>query len=415
MEKPTKTSVHRYEDLAVTVTTAPHNYGELYKMALRINKKRAFLFVSTVLGKHLPLRPQLPLIASALLAVTYYEQTTGKQVAERAVLTQALQTKDEATIMRAYEVAQQLTLNVGDALVIGFAETATALGHGVYDCLANTHYIHSTREVVDQPVTLYFEEEHSHATDQRCYADEALFMRGDTIILVDDEITTGKTAMNIIASLQERFAHKKYVVLSLLDWRTAEHEARTKDFAKQLGIELQFYSLVRGTVTTSGAIALQEQPSLTGEVAQFTRVTVPKAPKYQGYLRDTGRFGTNASLAAYCQQVAQVLAPLRTGRTAVIGTGEFMYVPMKVASYMGEDVWYHATTRSPIYVYDAPHYPITARYQFQAPEEAAITHYIYNVAQYDEVIIMLERDATDEQLAELVRPFHASTVYIVTM
>ena len=410
MEKPTKTFVHRYEDLAVTVTTASHPYGELYKMALRINKKRSFLFVSTVLGKHLPLRPQLPLIASALLAITLYEQLTGEVHAAKAQLAEALNTKDEAAIAKAYALASNLELDIGEALVIGFAETATALGHGVYDCLLGTHYIHSTREQLAKPVTLYFEEEHSHATDQRCYADAALF-QGDTIILVDDEITTGQTVMNIITSLRERFSHKRYIVLALLDWRTDEHCARTAQFAQQAGISLTFYALIKGTVQTSGAIALPQQASLEGSNEAYTLLQMPKTAKYEGYLQHSGRFGTNASLVSYCQQIAERLTPLRTGRTAVIGTGEFMYVPMKVASYMGQDVWYHATTRSPIYVYDAPDYPITARYRIAGDVE----HYIYNVAHYDDVFIMVERQPTEAELKELVKPFSAQHVYVVTM
>ncbi|WP_108308056.1 phosphoribosyltransferase domain-containing protein [Metalysinibacillus jejuensis] len=410
MEKHTKTSIHRYEDLAVTITTAPHNYGELYQLALRINKKRSFLFVSTVLGKHLPLRPQLPLIASALLAVILFEETTGEAHPAKEVLAQAIHTKKEEDIQRAYATAASLQVDIGEALVIGFAETATALGHGVYDCLVGTHYVHSTREQVDQPITLYFEEEHSHATDQRCYADAALFT-GDTIILVDDEITTGQTVINIITSLRERFSHKRYIILSLLDWRTPAHCERASKFAEAQGIELFFYSLVKGTVQTTGSLELPYQASAEGDNDAYTLINVPATAKHKGYLQHSGRFGTNQSLVTYCKEVAAILTPLRTGRSAVIGTGEFMYVPMKIASYMGEDVWYHATTRSPIYVYDAPHYPIVKRFTIAGE----IEHYIYNVESYDDIFIIVEKQLTTAELTALVKPFSAQHVYVVTM
>lgn len=69
--------------------------------------------------------------------------------------------------------------------------------------------MHSTREkLLDEKVTLYFEEEHSHAVDQRCYAPLHYLENDHTIVLVDDEITTGKTALNIIASLQKDFRVK---------------------------------------------------------------------------------------------------------------------------------------------------------------------------------------------------------------
>ncbi len=144
----------------------------------------------------------------------------------RMVLKENLQT--------AYSIVQKLRCSLDEPVVfIGFAETATALGHGVFDCFSDATYIHSTRErLVDQEVTLYFEEEHSHATDQRCYAPEQYLNNDKPICLVDDEITTGNTALNIIASIQKRFPRKEYTVLSLLDWRSEEDQQRLKEFEK---------------------------------------------------------------------------------------------------------------------------------------------------------------------------------------
>ncbi|MCL6574452.1 MAG: phosphoribosyltransferase domain-containing protein, partial [Bacillus sp. (in: Bacteria)] len=47
--------------------------NELFTMAARINKKRSFLFVSKVLGKHLPIAPNKGLLTAALLAARYVE------------------------------------------------------------------------------------------------------------------------------------------------------------------------------------------------------------------------------------------------------------------------------------------------------------------------------------------------------
>ena len=62
----------------------------LYEMAARINKKRSFLFVSKVLGKHIPIPPQVPMIASALLASVYYEGKTTKQMPGKEQLIEAV-------------------------------------------------------------------------------------------------------------------------------------------------------------------------------------------------------------------------------------------------------------------------------------------------------------------------------------
>ena len=44
---------------------------DLFELAVRRNSKRSFLFVSRVLGKHLPIRPSALLAAGKLLALAY--------------------------------------------------------------------------------------------------------------------------------------------------------------------------------------------------------------------------------------------------------------------------------------------------------------------------------------------------------
>ena len=58
-------------------------------------------------------------------------------------------------------------------LIIGFAETATSLGHAFFDCIGHAEYIHTTREEIKGYTPLLnFKEEHSHAVNQFCYIDE---------------------------------------------------------------------------------------------------------------------------------------------------------------------------------------------------------------------------------------------------
>ena len=53
---------------------------------------------------------------------------------------------------------------------IGFAETATGLGHAVFNHFEDAIYIHTTREeMLNMEPSFFFEEEHSHATSHRVY------------------------------------------------------------------------------------------------------------------------------------------------------------------------------------------------------------------------------------------------------
>ena len=72
------------------------------------------------------------------------------------------------------------------------------------------------------------------------------------ICLVDDEITTGNTALNIIASIQKRFPRKEYTVLSLLDWRSEEDQQRLKEFEKLHDVQITTYALLTGTIQVEG-------------------------------------------------------------------------------------------------------------------------------------------------------------------
>lgn len=61
----------------VEVRDNPYNLelDNLFQMVMRINKKRSFLFVSTILGKHLPIKPAVSL-ASGFARRKIYGNTT---------------------------------------------------------------------------------------------------------------------------------------------------------------------------------------------------------------------------------------------------------------------------------------------------------------------------------------------------
>ncbi|MGZ2367825.1 phosphoribosyltransferase domain-containing protein, partial [Citrobacter freundii] len=78
------------------------------------------------------------------------------------------------------------------------------------DCV----YLTSTRHPVDAELLCEFKEEHSHATDHLIYYPVSAAMRqtvaeAQTLVLVDDEATTGKTFLNLLASLRASGALRK--------------------------------------------------------------------------------------------------------------------------------------------------------------------------------------------------------------
>lgn len=90
--------------------------------------------------------------------------------------------------------------------MIGFAETATAIGAAIATNASNVdYYLSTTRENVDGAEFLYFTESHSHATEQRLVANhlEECLAKVDRILFAEDEVTTGSTIEKLIDVLKE--------------------------------------------------------------------------------------------------------------------------------------------------------------------------------------------------------------------
>ncbi|OHR63235.1 hypothetical protein HMPREF3291_17070 [Bacillus sp. HMSC76G11] len=388
----------------------------LFSMAARINKKRGFLFVSKVLGKHIPVNPALALLTGQALAARYMEVVHGETHPERDQILACL--NGEAIQKSEYRHALR-----EPALFIGFAETATALGHAVFENFEHASFFHTTREIVSgMDSIINFEEEHSHATSHRCYVDESLFENASPIVLVDDEVTTGKTALNIIESIQAKYPRREYTVVSILDWRSEEDQHRFKETEERLGVKIHTVSLVTGLITTTGNPVAENQGGKEGSSVSETEINeiylssedgvTPYSSKLLSapYLTHTGRFGLSdqeqLSVDEYCQHAAASLLEFRKGKkTLCLGTGEFMYVPMKTASFMGEGIFYQSTTRSPIHPVDREDYAVKSAYPYTNPEDGETANYFYNAEQnqYDEVFVFFERSVLGDHMQSMMK------------
>ncbi|AKG33357.1 phosphoribosyltransferase family protein [Paenibacillus durus] len=414
-------------DVDIEVTGNPFNLPieSIFQMAARINKKRSFLFVSKVLGKHIPVNPNTSLIAGAVLSILYQKHLKGHlPYSIEQVITAIV---DPANANHVFHMIKSNTLPLCEPTIfIGFAETATALGHSMFDIFSGpAKYIHTTREMINEVnPTLDFVEEHSHATSHRCYPLYEQFFQGEeSIVLVDDEITTGKTAINIIRDLHHKHPRARYVVASLLDWRSDEDKQRFEDVKHELGITIDCLSLLQGKITVSGGPVESlvsnkgiSTPNANAEVLHysldkyfmhipFSSTNTYGETKTESYLKHTGRFGIDAldipNLDESITRSANELKSYRRGkRTLCLGTGEFMYIPMRIASEMGQGVAYQSSTRSPIHPYAGKDYAIRNVFPFDYPEDPSINYFFYNIPHgtYDEVFVMMERESRPEKL-----------------
>ncbi|MFH8695051.1 phosphoribosyltransferase domain-containing protein [Streptomyces chartreusis] len=276
-------------------------------LALRRNPKRAHLLVSNVLGKHVPQSPSVVYGAGFAL---------GRRVRE---------------LLGAREAAR--------AVVLGYAETATGLGHSVADGVGLAPYLHSTRRPVAGVARAGgFEESHSHATSHLLLPEDPALLVGDgPLVLVDDEFSTGNTVLNTVRDLHERYPRRRYVVVALVDMRSAADAGRLEEFAREIGARVDLVTAASGTVrlpegvlekgqelvaryeAESAAEGSSSSAAPSGPVAQFpappsSGVAAEAGPPSSGAAAEAGQEGARPSSG-----VAAEAGPPSSGPAAEAG------------------------------------------------------------------------------------------------
>lgn len=320
-------------------------WQDLLGFAERINPKRAFLFVSKVLGRHIPVSPHIMRHAFTDLA----------------------------------------KLVPGDlpepVLVIGMAETAVGLGAGVHQVLQQRYpeaiYVTTTRHPVHgAPLLARFLEEHSHAQDQLLYGSpdaelQQQILNSKSIVLVDDEASTGKTFVNLIHALQQAGLNQisHVVTATLADWSSGIHIA---------DLNCQSVALMTGKWQWRDA----EHP---------IQINMPKVDIVAFGAFDTLAQPTWGRLPIQDSGAHIRLAVQPDERILVLGSGEYVWSSFLLAEYLqqqGADVKFSAITRSPIAVGHA----IQSALAFSDNYGLGIQNFVYNInpQDYDRVLITVE-------------------------
>ncbi|MEN2749117.1 phosphoribosyltransferase domain-containing protein [Sphingomonas sp. T9W2] len=286
--------------LDIAVEEAAWPLDALCDFAARENPKRGFLVVSRVLGRHLPATPQMM---------------------RRSVR----------------DLAARLPTDLpGPVMVVGLAETAVCLGQTLHEELRaatardDIYFVHSTRQRLDHPLLCRFEEPHSHASAHLIYRPNLVSPR--SLILVDDEISTGTTLVNLAEALIGAWPSVEAIlVATLTDWSAG------RDWRTRMPRSATTVSLLRGRL---------EWIQGTRTTCDATFDTVATSLGQMAAHRNFGRLGIVAPLAPQpTTALPDITAPLR-----IVGTGEFTYLPFRLAETLveaGHDVVVQATSRSP--------------------------------------------------------------------
>lgn len=331
--------------LRLQTTTERLPLDSLLAFASRANPRRPYLFVSKVLGRHIPCAPSRMRETYRLLVDTLVDLP-------------------------------------GPVWTIAMAETATGLGGGVAETLAQRRqradvvFHHSTRVPLAIPPLLVFSEPHSHARGHLLYPPgeplRTTFTGARTLVVIDDELSTGATVENLLAAVIPMMpALTRVCVVSLVDWLTAPRRVQIADTATKATpsrrLTVSWHALV------TGAFAFVPEPDFRPATLPDNVAAAPAHTATPGR-DDLGRRGVlmPAEGLAVTRPPAGGAAPI-----AAIGVGEcalpaFLHAEALVDA--GHQVTVQCTTRSPV----LPGGAITESLACEDPYSQGVGYYIHN-------------------------------------
>ncbi|WP_201594906.1 phosphoribosyltransferase domain-containing protein [Psychrobacter fulvigenes] len=368
---------------------------DLLGFAQRINPKRAFLFVSKVLGRHIPVTA-----SSMRKAFTDLANLVPSDLPE-------------------------------PILVIGMAETAVGLSAGVHQALQtrypNALLLNSTRHAQhndDNSETLLttFSEDHSHASQHLIYqssnkATQEQLLASKTLIMVDDEASTGNTCVNVVTALRSAGLSQlgQVHLTTLVDWSLNQNQDAA-DMEDTISTRLPNIDFYRHHLL-SGAWQWTDAPN----PEPITMPSVDTTEAGSQALGDTGnwgRFPTLDSTDGFNNYLAKFQSAFTRfsgqapfdkeqlpERILVLGSNEFVWLPFLLTEWLEAKtqhskpvatVNFSALTRSPIALGGA----ITNMLSFSDNYGLGMTNFAYNVepSDWDLIVLCVETasDSVDE-------------------
>lgn len=386
-----------YQMNDVSGSNTTYQLEDLLGFAQRINPKRAFLFVSKVLGRHIPVAPN----------------------SMRSAFT------DLANL-----VPSDLPKPI---LVVGMAETAVGLSAGVHQALQmrypNALLLNSTRHAQhndDNSETLLttFSEDHSHASQHLIYqsADQATqeqLLSSKTLIMVDDEASTGNTCVNVVTALRNAgLSQLKQVHLTtLVDWSLGQVDTDDTIAQRLPNIDFHRHHLLSGDwkwtdapnpkpITMPSVDTTDAGSQSLGNTGNWGRF--PTLDSTDGFDRYLARFKTAFTSFSGQTQFNKEQLPQRI---LVLGSNEFVWLPFLLAEWIEAQfqdsettaiVNFSALTRSPIALGGA----IATMLSFSDNYGLGMTNFAYNVEPSDWDLIILCVETSTDSVDDMWQSLH---------
>ena len=298
-------------------------------------------------------------------------------------------------------------------LVVGFSETATGIAQAIMHMalenkdLNTVFYLQTTRESINTDIqNISFEEEHSHASTQKLYYRSDI-PDYDTVLFIEDEITTGNTIVNFIEKFQKIKDSISFAAASILNWQNTKN----RKIFQEKGIKRIY--LVSGQMRDNTPLielkeTTLEKPRLTSDVHYHLSHNLnPRT----GLTKEEFLVFQETALNRLTSQVSR---KSKKETIAVIGTEENMWLPIRLAQELDAEV--RSTTRSPISLSSEDNYLFHNGLALASAYETNRVTFLYDIEHhYDQIIIVYEvmTDAFRATLQNKLQPFSKQTLIFV--
>lgn len=392
------------------------------------NKKRPYLILNKLQAKYIPVHPSETIDMFANL---------GSQI----------------------DLGEEDIVCPMNIVVVGFAETATAIGAEVASVVQdrypryNVTFLPTTREIYaigpngKEPDKIEFTEDHSHAVEQILYTNKELLKSARYIIFAEDEVTTGNTIRHCVEKLKT-ITDARYIVASLMNCMGDDEMQKFKE------LDISAYWLIKTDkggfdeyVTeydASDEIVMYEAYDGTRFNLKETDVVYNKidytsdnnlldvegeaVPKY--CIINNPRFGVKIrSYRTRCNKIAYNISSSDSvinrikelGKKIIdtkilcIGTEECMYpaiVLAKAFEKIGADSYVQATTRVPTCVHVDGEETLKNRYTIDSMYGDRV-NYIYNMDRYDSVFVVTDGKKSPNKLIDVLKFFKNKDISVV--
>lgn len=285
------------------------------------------------------------------------------------------------------ELADRIQLLGNTPYVVGMAETAVGLGAGVARHLTNkSHdgvFHHTTRFLVPSP-WVRIREAHSHAdTMHLATLDETprqAIATSQDIVLVDDEVSTGRTLAQLAEALlaqPELGQVKRLHIVSLVSWLSEEDRAQLMTKLPPSIKDVRFVQLMAGRFTFTPYPAYQAVLPSNVDTDFCSALMDQITGQRKLPIEREGLHGLHITNGG--PELPSIAKELLHLPTTVMGMGEFLDSPFRLALAMessGGDVVFQSSTRSPIALGDC----INTKIEHPAPGAPDKRHFLYNPA-----------------------------------